>query len=106
LCQASPRPIFNSGRFHLVAEILSPTNTRSEIEFKLRRYCEAPENLYAVVIEPRAFLVDIYAKRAGWEPARLTNGDDLIEMPEFDLQCRVADLYRGTPLDAQSRRIG
>jgi Uma2 family endonuclease len=25
-----------SGRFHLVAEILSPTNTRSEIEFKLR----------------------------------------------------------------------
>ena len=66
---------------------------------KLRRYREAPDNLYAVVIEPREFRVEIYAKRGNWQPAILTKPDGLIEMPEFELSCRVAALCPGTPLD-------
>ena len=31
------------------------------VGMKLRRYCEAPDNLYAVVIEPREFLVEVHA---------------------------------------------
>ncbi len=85
--------------FQLVAEILSPSNTRGEIDLKLRRYREAPDNLYAVVIEPREFLVEIYAKSRNWKPVVLRQPDDTIEMPEFGLRCRVGDLYRGTPLD-------
>jgi Uma2 family endonuclease len=94
-----------SERFQLVAEVLSPTNTRQEIDLKLRRYREAPENLYAVVVEPFEFRVEIYAKRGNWEIVVLTQPDDLIEMPEFGLSCRVVDLYRGTTLDPQ-RRMG
>jgi len=90
-----------SERFQLVAEILSPSNTRREIDLKLRRYSEAPDNLYCVVIEPREFLVQIYAKSRNWEPVVLRKPDDPIEMPEFGLRCRVGDLYRGTPLDPQ-----
>jgi len=89
-----------SERFQLVAEVLSPSNTRQEIDLKLRRYREAPDNLYAMVIEPRAFLVEIHAKSRDWRPAIPTHADDPIEMPEFGLRCAVADLYRGTPLDA------
>jgi Uma2 family endonuclease len=92
-----------SERFQLVAEVLSPSNTRREIELKLRRYREAPENLYVVVIEPREILVEIHARRADWQPATLSKPDDAIDMPEFGLRCTVADLYRGTPLDAQRR---
>jgi Uma2 family endonuclease len=88
-----------SERFRLVAEVLSPSNTRTEIALKLRRYCEAPDNLYAVVIDPREIAVEIYPKRHDWQPARLTKADDSIDMPEFGLRCRVGDLYRGTPLD-------
>jgi Uma2 family endonuclease len=87
-----------SERFQLVAEVLSPTNRRQEIDLKLRRYCAALANLYAVVIDPREFLVEIYAKRNNWQPGVLTKADDPIEMPEFGLRCRVADLYVGTPL--------
>jgi Uma2 family endonuclease len=90
-----------SEHFQLAAEVLSPSNTRREIDLKLRRYCEAPDNLYAVVIEPRAFLVEIHAKHLNWEPTTLVRADDPIEMPEFGLTCRVGDLYRGTPLDPQ-----
>jgi Uma2 family endonuclease len=92
--------------FQLVAEILSPSNTRAELDVKLRRYREAPGNLYAVVIEPRQFLVEIYARSRSWKPAVLTRADDPIEMPEFGLRFSVGDLYRGTPLDPQSRSDG
>lgn len=94
-----------SERFQLVAEILSPTNTRAEIDLKQRRYREGAENLYAVVIESRELLVEIHARRLDWQPVRLTNADDLIEMPEFGLSCQVVELYRGTPLDP-ARRAG
>jgi Uma2 family endonuclease len=93
-----------SEHYQLVAEVLSPSNTRREIDLKLRRYREAPDNLYAVVIEPREFLVEIHAKSRNWQPMMLTRADDPIDMPEFGLACRVGDLYRGTPLDPQRRR--
>jgi Uma2 family endonuclease len=72
-----------SERYHLVAELLTATNMGVEIELKLRRYCEAPENLYALVMEPHEFRVEIYAKSCGWERVVFTSPDDVIEMPEF-----------------------
>jgi Uma2 family endonuclease len=83
----------------LVGEILSPSNTRTEIDMKLRRYREAPGNLYAVIIEPREFLVEIHAKNRNWQPLIFKKRDDPLAMPEFGLHCLVGDLYRGTPLD-------
>ena len=88
-----------SERFQLVAEVLSPSNRRQEIDLKLRRYREAPDNPYAVVIEPRDFRLEIHARRVEWRPAILTKVDDLIEMPEFGFSCCVAELYFGTPLN-------
>ena len=88
-----------SERFQLVAEVLSLSNTRQEIELKMRRYREARDNLYAVVIEPRDFMVEIHAKSRNWQPVILKRPHDVIEMPEFALRCNVVDLYRGTPLD-------
>ena len=89
---------YYSESFQLAAEVLAPSNTRVEIDLKLRRYCEAPDNLYAVVIDPREFMVEIYAKSRKWEPVVFKRPDDVIEMPEFGLRCTIADLYRGTPL--------
>ena len=80
---------------------MSPTNTPKEIDLKLRRYREAPDNLYAVVIEPRELLVTIYARRCDWQPVPLTKADDPIHMPEFGLHCIVTDIYCGTPLNPQ-----
>jgi Uma2 family endonuclease len=84
--------------FQLVAEVLSPTNTRREIDLKLHHYREAPGNLYAVVIDSRKILVEIHARSRGWEPAILERLDEVIDMPEFGLHCLVHNLYVGTPL--------
>jgi Uma2 family endonuclease len=90
--------------YRLAAEILSPSNRGRDNELKLRRYREAPDNLYAVVIEPREFLVEINARNRNWQPTMCTRADDPIEMPEFGLSFRAGALYRGTPLDPQGRR--
>ena len=82
-------------------EVLSPSNVRKLIDIKLRLYCQAPDNLYALVIDPRKFWVEVYAKTRKWDPVILKHPDDAIEMPEFGLQCRVADLYRSTELDPE-----
>jgi Uma2 family endonuclease len=85
--------------FQLAAGVLSPSNTRKLIDTKLRLYCKAPDNLYAVAIDPRKFWVEIYAKSCKWDPVVLKRPDDAIEMPEFGLRCLATDLYRRTPLD-------
>src|SRR5437764_7664583 len=41
-----------SERFQLVAEVMSPSNTRTEIALKLRRYREPPDNLHAFLSDP------------------------------------------------------
>jgi Uma2 family endonuclease len=89
--------------FRLVAEILSLSNRRTEIDLKLHRYRQAASNLYVVVVEPHEIFVEIYARTGDWEPVAFRRRDDLIEMPEFGLRCSVGDLYRGTTLDPQSR---
>jgi Uma2 family endonuclease len=91
-----------SENFQLAVEVLSPSNTRTEIDLKLHRYRAAPDNLYVVVVDSRELLVEIYARSRGWQPLILKKIDDPIEMPEFGLRCCVIDLYRGTPLDQQS----
>ena len=88
--------------FRLVAEILSPSNRRTEIELKLQRYRQAASNFYAVVVEPHEIFVEIYARSRNWRPVILRGREDPIEMPEFGLRCSVGDLYRGTTLDPQS----
>jgi Uma2 family endonuclease len=89
--------------FRLIAEILSPSNTRTEIDMKLQRYREAPGNLYVVIIEPRQFLVEVHAKSRNWQALTFRQADNRIEMPELGLSCLLGDLYRGTPLDPRQR---
>jgi Uma2 family endonuclease len=89
--------------FRLIAEVLSPSNTRTEIELKLRRYREAANNIYVLLIDPREFRVEIYARSRDWQVALLADRSDQIALAELDFRCAVEDLYRGTPLASPSR---
>ena len=89
--------------FRLIAEVLSPSNTRTEIELKLRRYREAANNLHVLIIEPREFHVEIYARSRDWQVEILTTRSDQIALPELAFGCSLEDLYRGTPLVAPSK---
>jgi Uma2 family endonuclease len=93
---------YYTDRYQLVAEVLSPANTKREIELKLRRYREAPECLHAAVINSRIVETELYARDNDWQSQPLKGPDAWIELPKFGLRCRLAELYRGTLLDPAS----
>jgi Uma2 family endonuclease len=86
-------------RFVMVAEVLSPSNTKSLIAQKLRRYEQHPENLYCIVIDSRRTWLQIHARRSGWKPVTFDDPADEVELPEFGLRRALGGLYRHTPLD-------
>jgi Uma2 family endonuclease len=86
-------------RFLLAAEALSPSNTKSLIAQKVRRYKEHPDNLCCLVIDSRRAWMQIYPRLRDWEPVTLDDPVDIVELPEFALRFTVGDLYRHTPLD-------
>jgi Uma2 family endonuclease len=86
-------------RFLLAAEVLSPSNTKSLIAQKLRRYKEHPDNLCCLVIDSRRTWMQIHRRSRDWEPVTLDSPADVLDLPEFALRCAIGDLYRHTPLD-------
>ena len=88
-------------RFLLTAEALSPSNTKSLIARKLRRYKEHPDNLYCLVIDSRRTWMQVHARATDWEPVTLDDPADVFELPEFALRSTLGDLYRHTPLDPE-----
>jgi Uma2 family endonuclease len=86
-------------RFLLVAEVLSPSNTKSLIARKLRFYKSHPNNLYCLVIDSRRTWIEVHARANAWKPFSLERPSEVFELPEFGLRCTLGDLYRRTPLD-------
>jgi hypothetical protein len=52
-----------------------------------------------LVIQQERFEVRIDLRTSdGWTETTLTRLDDTLVLADFGLRCKVADLYRGTPL--------
>ena len=56
----------DSDRFLLVTEVLSDSNTEEGIEIKRTRYMQHPANLYVLIIEQKAVMVEVWARRCQW----------------------------------------
>lgn len=87
-----------SERFHVVAEILSPSNDLEMIDRKVELYATGPDNLHVLVVAQDAVHVVHRARSSGWRPSELGE-EDRLELPEFGFDIAVIDLYRGTKLD-------
>ncbi len=89
-----------SDKFFLVAEILSDSNTDRDIEIKRRRYMEHPDNLYVLIVDQKSVMVEVWARRQGWEQNVLSSLADALELPEFGISIRLRTIYAGTPVIA------
>ena len=90
-----------ANRFYMAVEIKSDTNTDKHIALKRERYQQHPDNLYVLIIERLSYRLELTARSTGWQSVLLVGHDTVLDLPEFSFSCRLADLYRGTPL-AQS----
>lgn len=84
--------------FLLVGEILSPSNTAEMIERKLDLYRSHPDDLYCLAIDQDSVGVTLWAREESWTRIELRHLDDVLTLPAFEFQARLADIYRGTPL--------
>lgn len=85
-------------RFYLAAEVLSDSNTHTLIAAKRRNYQRHRDNLYVLVIDRLSFRIEVFARRNGWLVEVLDRPEARLDLPELSFGCRVADLYKGTPL--------
>src|SRR5262249_726323 len=93
-----------ANRFYLVAEIVSASDrTYAESKravYKLHDSCSCILTAQQDRCEVR---VDLRTSD-GWKEQVLANPDDRLELADFELRCRVADLYRGTELETRQGR--
>jgi Uma2 family endonuclease len=89
-------------RFYLVAEVVS-TSDRPTVEgkreiYKIHTACKC---ILTIQQDQHEVRVDL---RVGnnWMTQILTRPTDELALAEFGLRCTLADLYRGTPLQARS----
>jgi len=92
-----------AGRFYLVAEIVSVSDrvdiAKKRAVYQLHESCRCILTVQQDRCEVR---VDTRSDN-GWNEQVLTRPDDLLELPDFGLACKVADLYRGTALQPRQK---
>lgn len=93
-------------RFYLAAEVMSASDRRklpgrawTRIEAKRSAYHRHPTCTCLILMTQDRMRVDLDRRIDGeWRTTLLTDPEAPIDLPEFGLTCRVADLYRGTPV--------
>jgi len=93
-------------RFYLVAEVVSSSDrvdvNRKRAIYKLHESCTC-----ILTVQQERFEVCVDSRTdAGWTEQTLTKPDDVLVLPDFGLHCKLADVYRRTPLLPRQPRSG
>lgn len=95
-----------AAKLHVAVEIVSETD-EDRIASIGMRWIDAKTRLYqahrhceAIIVVEQHRLEATLSRRSGeaWQTWALTHPDETLELPTCGLTCRLADLYRGTPL--------
>jgi Uma2 family endonuclease len=102
VCAADAEYQYYADRFQLVVEVISPSNSAEMIERKLDLYMRHPDNRYCLVIDQDAVHVSLFAREQNWARVDLMSLDDVLKLPAFGFEARLAAIYDGTPLARQA----
>jgi Uma2 family endonuclease len=98
VCAAEADDSYYQESYALLAEVISPSNTAELIARKIELYQSHPDNLYCMTIDQDSVHVTLYAREKGWARTDLPSLDDVLRLPAFSFETKVADIYKGTPL--------
>jgi Uma2 family endonuclease len=85
-------------RYYLVGEVISPSNTAEMIGRKLELYRSHPDNLYCLTIDQDSVHVALWSREDAWARTDLRSLDDVLKLPAFGFEAKLADIYEGTTL--------
>jgi Uma2 family endonuclease len=79
----------------VVFEVLSPTTGRTDRIVKVREYAAVPSMRRYVILESTGIGLQVLERANADEPWRATalTGDDILRMPEIDIEIPVSEFY-------------
>ena len=91
----------------IVFEMVSPTSVRTDRVVKLREYQAVPTIRRYVIVEPRAMAVSVHWRDQVDEMfwASGFDDDDVLVLPEIDVEIPIAAIYEGIELDEGVARL-
>jgi Uma2 family endonuclease len=91
-------------RFYLAAEIVSMSD-KDFVDAKREIYQQHEACNCVLVVQQNRHEVRVDLRtQSGWTQKVLTDPDDLLELPEFGLRCKLSDLYRDTAIQLGPKR--
>jgi len=84
----------------VIFEILSPSNTRADREWRRKVYASVPNCQHYVTVSLRRPEVIAYDRGTAWEERRIADLDGLLALAALSLSMPLADIYRYTPIAA------
>jgi Uma2 family endonuclease len=84
----------------VVFEVLSPSTRDRDLRWKRAAYTELLSLTHYVVIAQDAVDVVVFARDVDFAERRLRSLQEAVGFPDLDVSLSLADIYRGTGLDA------
>jgi Uma2 family endonuclease len=84
----------------VVFEVLSPGTSRTDRIEKLREYQATASIQRYVILEQDSIAATVFARHGSDWDARALTADDVLRMPEIDVEIRLADIYADLQFEA------
>ncbi len=88
----------------VVFEVLSESTSRTERIEKLREYGATPSIQRYVILEQDAIAAMVFVRRGGDLIAEALLADDILRMPEIDVEVPMAEFYSGVELSDEAAK--
>ena len=83
----------------VLVEVLSPSNTKADRDWRLSVYRSVPNCSHYVTIAQRRVHITRYDRGANWRATEMRSIDDALDLPALgDVTIPVAEIYKWTPL--------
>jgi Uma2 family endonuclease len=85
----------------VVFEVLSDSTSRTDRIEKLREYGATPSIQRYIILEQDAIAAMVFVRKGADLVAEALTADDILRMPEIDVQVPMAEFYTGIDLSAE-----
>lgn len=79
-------------------EVLSPSNTRQDQDWRLSTYQHVQGAEHYVVVHQKQVAVVRYDRASGWRPFLYREIGQSLQLPGLDVEIPLSEIYEGTPL--------
>jgi len=102
VCTPVPRGAYVVRDPVVVFEILSPSTSHTDLVLKTAEYRATPSVLHYVILEQDHAGAQVFSRRGGDWIVETVKDDDLLRLPEIDIEIPLPEIYADVALEADA----